>query len=251
MTRARKRTFAVSTIAGALAIFAAFSAIRFPAAAAPASRAFPSWPAPARATSGLAPDKGTFKILVNGQQVGKEEFEISSNGGDWVAHGTSEIQAADGVTRVSGTLGLRADGTPTHYEWSTEGPKKASAAVAFNGPVATIELRLEGRHPFTQQFTFSSPQVAILDNNLYHQYAVLADLYDWDKKGVQTFSVLVPQELTPGTLTVESVGSRDIDGKKLEELVVKTEELEVDVYLDGKRLVRIAAPSSNAEIIRE
>ena len=110
---------------------------------------------------------------------------------------------------------------------------------------------MEGRRPFTQQFTFGSAQIAVLDNNLYYQYAVLARLYDRDKKGAQTFSVLVPQELTPGSLTVESLGQQNAGGgKKLEELLVKTEDLEVDLYLDGDKLVRIVAPSNNAEIDR-
>jgi hypothetical protein len=34
-------------------------------------------------------------------------------------------------------------------------------------------------------------------------------------------------------------------------LRVKSEDLELDLYLDGQRLVRIVAPSSNAKIIRE
>jgi len=199
----------------------------------------------------FAPDKGNFKILVNGQPMGKEEFEISSSGGNWVAKGSSEIQSPDGVTHVSGTLELHPDGTPVNYEWTTQGAKKAAATVNFSGPTATIELRLEGRRPFTQQFTFDSPQIAVLDNNLYYQYAVLARLYDREKKGVQNFAVLVPQELTPGTLTVESLGDQNTGaGKKMEELVVKTEDLEVDLFLDAGKLMRIVAPANNAEIDR-
>jgi uncharacterized protein YaiE (UPF0345 family) len=204
-----------------------------------------------KSASLFAPDKGTFKILVNGQQIGKEEFEIGPNGGNWVAKGSSELHTAEGMTKVSGSLELREDGTPVSYEWSTEGPKKAGATINFNGATATIDLRIEGRRPFTQQFTFPSPQIAVLDNNLYYQYAVLARLYDRDKKGTQTFSVLVPQELTPGTLTVESLGDQSAgNGKKMEELMVKTEDLEVDLFLDGGKLVRIVAPSTNAEIDR-
>ena len=101
----------------------------------------------------FAPEKGSFRILVNGQQIGKEEFEIGQNGGNWVAKGNSEIQTADGATRVSGSLELHADGTPVSYEWSTQGAKKAGATISFSGPTATIELRLDGRRPFTQQFT--------------------------------------------------------------------------------------------------
>jgi len=199
----------------------------------------------------LEPDKGRFRILVNGQQVGKEEFEIAASGDKWVARGTAEVQSGQTNTHVTGTLELRSDGTPLRYEWSTQGPKKASAAVVFDGTTATIELHMESRQPFTQQLTFSSPRIAILDNNLNYQYAILAKLYDWSKKGPQTFPVLVPQELTPGTATVESMGKQNSGGKSLEELRVRTEDNEIDVYLDGARLVRIAVPGANAEIVRE
>ena len=201
--------------------------------------------------SGFVADKGKFRIMVNGQQVGKEEFEIGPSGSDWVAHGTSEIQAPKGSSHVTGTLNLRPDGTPARYEWSTDGPKKASSVIVFNGVVANVELRVEGARPYTQQFTFNSPRIVVLDNNLYHQYAILFRLYDWDKKGVQTFSVLVPQEITPGSITVESVGKQDVGGASLEELRVKTEDNEIDAFFDGPKLMRLLAPSANAEIIRE
>jgi hypothetical protein len=201
--------------------------------------------------SGFVADKGKFRIMVNGQQVGKEEFEIGPSGSDWVAHGTSEIQAPKGSSHVTGTLNLKPDGTPARYEWSTDGPKKASSVIVFNGVVANVELRVEGARPYTQQFTFSSPHIVVLDNNLYHQYAILFRLYDWDKKGVQSFSVLVPQEITPGSITVESVGKQDVGGASLEELRVKTEDNEIDAFFDGPKLMRLLAPSANAEIIRE
>jgi hypothetical protein len=207
--------------------------------------------ASALSDSGFVADKGKFRIMVNGQQVGKEEFEIGPSGSDWVAHGTSEIQAPKGSSHVTGTLNLKPDGTPARYEWSTDGPKKASSVIVFNGVVANVELRVEGARPYTQQFTFSSPHIVVLDNNLYHQYAILFRLYDWDKKGVQSFSVLVPQEITPGSITVESVGKQDVGGASLEELRVKTEDNEIDAFFDGPKLMRLLAPSANAEIIRE
>ena len=227
---------------------AATSAPRTPPSAAP--RAAHRSP-PSNAATAFTSEKGKFRILVNGQEIGQEEFEINPSAGGWVAHGTSQIHTAQGMEHVSGTLELRSDGTPVRYQWSTQGAKKASADIAFKGPTATIELHVEGSGPFTQQFTFKSPQIAVLDNNLYHQYAVLAHLYDWNKKGAQTFSVLVPQDMTPGDVNVESLGKQDVDGKKLDELRVKSEDLELDLYLDGQRLVRIVAPSSNAKIIRE
>jgi hypothetical protein len=207
--------------------------------------------APAVPDSGFVADKGKFRIMVSGQQVGKEEFELGPSGNDWVAHGTSEIQNPKGSSRVTGTLNLKPDGVPARYEWSTEGAKKASSVIVFNGVDANVELHVDGARPYSQKFTFNSPRIAVLDNNLYHQYAILFRLYDWDKKGVQTFSVLVPQEITPGSITVESLGKQDIGGASLEELRVKTEDNEIDAFFDGPKLMRLLAPSANAEIIRE
>ena len=204
-------------------------------------------PAPA-----LVAEKGKFRVVVNGKQAGKEEFEISPDSDEWVARGNAEVQSPDGApVHISSTLRLRPDGTPVRYEWSTLGAKKASAAVEFSASTATIELHLENAKPFTQQFFFNSPRVVILDNNLFHQYAILARLYDWQKRGPQTFSVLVPQSMAPGTVTVEAMGKQDVAGAKLELLRVHSEDLEINLYLDGLRLVRIVSPASSAEVIRE
>jgi hypothetical protein len=201
----------------------------------------------------FAPDRGKFKILVNGVQAGEETFDLGQSGDNWVAHGTTVIKTSAGEARVTGKLELHPDGTPVRYQWSTQGGKnKAAANITFDGPTATIDLHVEGKRPYKQQFTFASPNVAILDNNLYDQFGVLARLYDWQKKGRQTFPVLIPQELTPGSVTVSSLGEQDAGGgKKLEELQVTTADLEVDLFLDGKKLVRIVSPSANAEIDRE
>ncbi|MFY9733046.1 MAG: hypothetical protein WB723_13700 [Candidatus Acidiferrales bacterium] len=200
----------------------------------------------------FAPDKGKFKILVNGQPAGTEEFSLSENGGNWIARGNAEIQTPQGATRVTGNLELRPDGAPVRYEWTMQGAKKASSTIVFNRATANVELRMEGARPYTQQFTFNSDRVVVLDNNMYDQYAILARLYDWDKKGAQTFSVIVPQEMTPGSVTVESLGKQDTgSGEKLEELRVKTEDIEINLFIDGQRLVRIVSPSANAEILRE
>jgi hypothetical protein len=199
----------------------------------------------------FSPDHGKFKIMVSGAQAGEETFDIAPDGGNWVAHGVTQIQASAGTERVTGNLVLHPDGTPARYDWSTQGPQKASAAITFKGPVAMIDLHVEGKRPYTQQFTFASPKIAILDNNLYDQFAVLARLYDWQAGGEQTLPVLIPQALTPGSVTLDSLGEQDSGGKKLTELQVKTADLEVDLYLDGKKLERIVSPSANAEIVRE
>jgi hypothetical protein len=208
---------------------------------------------PTSAAAMLVEEKGSFKVLVDGQPTATEEFQISSASGEWHARGSANVPgAAGGTTRVTGRLDLAADGAPLRYEWAATTPKKASATIEFHGNTAQMELRLEGNAPFNQDFSFDSPRVVILDNNLYHHYAILARLYDWKAKGPQSFSVLIPQDTTPGLVLVEYVGAKVVEGVQLEMIRVRSADNEIELYCDSTvRLMRISVPSSKVEIIRE
>jgi hypothetical protein len=100
--------------------------------------------------------------------------------------------------------------------------------------------------------TFGTPLIAVLDNNLYYQYAVLARVYDWSKLGTQNLPVLIPQDLTPGTITVESAGSLTAGGKSYNALRVTTSDLQVLLYLDAShRLMRLEVPDAKVSVVRQ
>ena len=99
----------------------------------------------------LAPDKGKLMILLDGQPVGNEEFEIAPSGGAWLAHGTTEIHPPSGAsTDVKSTFHLSASGAPESYEWSFQGERKAGAKVSFQGGIAKTTLLFEQAKPFAR-----------------------------------------------------------------------------------------------------
>jgi len=198
-------------------------------------------------------DKGKFRILLDGQSVGNEEFEISASGGSWVARGSTSAHVPGGLEiKASGQLTLSADGAPVHYEWSAEAQKKASGAVEFANGTAKCAANLGGTSPMMKDFKFDSPRIAVLDNNLYHQYAVLAQIYDWKSGGKQTFPVVIPQDLTPGDISVESLGPQAGETSKYESLRVSTTDLEILLFVDAKHhLMRLEVPASKVVIERE
>jgi hypothetical protein len=202
------------------------------------------------AASVLAEDKGKLIITVNGQPVGSEDFSISHAGDHWVARGATQIQAAHGAGRVTGDLQLSDAGQPLRYVWSAEGQKTTSTTV-FKGSTAAIVLDMgDGKPTSEQDFQFASP-VVILDNNMYHQYEILARVYNWSAGGPQHFAVLIPQEQSPGTITVESTGPATIEGVRYEQLLVHAD-VQVTVYLDSAhRLMRLAVPEAKAEVRRQ
>jgi hypothetical protein len=228
------------------------------ALAGPASRAHipPQKPESAKiAARGplLAPDKGKFRILLKGQLVGNEEFEISPAGGSWTARGSTDIRAPGAAeVKATGQLKLAVDGAPIRYEWSAQAQKKASGSVEFANGTAKTRIDLAGNSPFAQDFTFPSPRVAVLDNNLYDHYVLLAQLYDWKTGGKQQFPVLIPQDMIPGSISVESLGPQQVESAKYETLRVSSTDLEILLYLDAShRLMRMEVPASKVTILRE
>jgi hypothetical protein len=207
----------------------------------------------AQTSTVLASDKGKLTVQLDGQTVGHEDFEISASGGGWTAKGTTELKAPQSPTaKISGTLTLQSDGAPISYDWTAQTEKTNGAHVLFANGVAKITLQMQGARPYEQDLSFGAPLIAVLDNNLYHQYAVLARLYDWSKRGEQTFPVLIPQDLTPGTIKVESTGSATAGGKSYEGLRVSTSDLEVLLYLDSShRLMRLEVPSAKVSVFRD
>jgi len=202
--------------------------------------------------SALQPDKGKFSLLVEGKTMGQEEFEIAPSGGGWMARGTTTIKTEKGDTKVTGNLTLQADGAPISYDWTSQTDKVNGAHILFANGIAKITLEMQGSRPYEQDLSFGTPLVAVLDNNLYHQYAVLARLYDWTKGGAQQLPVLIPQELTPGNITLESTGAANAGGKTYEGLRVNTGDLEILLLLDAKhRLMRIEVPAAKVSVVRE
>jgi hypothetical protein len=223
------------------------------------SLAFTSLVLAQKSTSASGPaifmeDRGKFTIQLNGQTVGHEQFEIGPAAGGWTARSTTDIKPPDtAATRITGTLTLQPDGAPVTYEWTSKTEKTNGAHILFSNGVAKITLEMQGARPFEQDLTFGTPRIAVLDDNLYYQYAVLARLYDWSKRGTQTLPVIIPQELTPGSVTVEPAGpSVAGDGKSYEALRVSTSDLQVILFLDSNhRLMRIEVASAKVAVARE
>ena len=208
----------------------------------------------ADSSASFTPDRGKFRILLSGSEVGTEEFEISADGDNWVARGEAVIKGGQGAPdqRASGQLRFAADGTPLHYDWSAQAGQKVTGKVDFENGTAKTTTNVPGKKPLMQDFQFNSPHIAVLDNNLYDQYAIIARLYDWNTKGAQNFPVIIPQDVTPGMITVESEGQKSTEGGEFDALRVSTSDLQVELFFDAKHhLARLEVPAAKVVIVRQ
>jgi hypothetical protein len=204
---------------------------------------------PKKAGPVFSGDKGHFRITLAGTPVGSEQFEISSDGDAWVARGSTDLKVPNaGEMKVTGELHLAADGALLKYQWTSQSPKAANGSVTFANGTAKCSLTVGTADPYLRDFQFGDPHVVVLDNNLYYQYAVLARVYDWAAAGKQDFHVVIPQDMTPGTISVQSQANNG----PLSELVVTTPDIEIHLFCDANhRLMRLEVPSSKVVVERE
>jgi hypothetical protein len=208
---------------------------------------------PADAQSVFSADKGKLRITINGQNVGSEDFEISQSGGDWIERSTMSAHApGGGEIKATGQLKLSADGAPIHYDWAAEAQKKATGTIDFISGTAKCSADVGAPSLLRKDFVFPSPRIAVLDDNLYYHFGVLVRQYDWKAGGKQTFPVVIPQDMVPGSISVESLGLQQTAKGRYEAVRVSSPDLEIMVYLDSNhRMMRLEVPSSNVTIERE
>jgi len=202
----------------------------------------------------LDAQEGRLRILLNGQPVGEERYRITRTATEIQTRSDVEFTVGDRKVRESSSLLLGADLAPRHYEWKMEEPKGAWLRLQFEGTVGTIRYPLPDGKQDEQVFDFATTRLALLDNNVFHHFLLLAALYDFQAGGVQTIKVFVPQAVQPGEAQVELKGveTLPVDGRPqpVRHLLVTTADNRIELWLtESGRFVRLQAPLANVEVV--
>jgi hypothetical protein len=205
-------------------------------------------------------EKGVFKIVVDGEEKGTEEFEIAPVGNQFVAKGKIRLTVTrdDKPTQflIESDLLMQSDYDPVRYTMVQKSDGNTSTAkMEFDRGTANAEFNT-GSGSEKRQYQFE-PGVALLDDNVFHHYVLLARRYNYEKGGLQELYAFIPQESIGGILRMNYKGDEkiEINGKSTEvqHLIVDTNDLKLDLYLEGPehRLVKLEVPSSNVVVLRQ
>lgn len=206
---------------------------------------------------GLAAEEsqsGRLRILLNGQPIGSERYEITGTATEIHARGELEIKVEGTTVRQTASLLLSGDLSPRMYEWKMEEPEKTWRRVEFSGTQGTLRYPLGEGKEDQQVFDFGTSRVAVL--GLYHHFLLLARLYDFSKGGPQSIRVFVPQTGQPGLALVELKGVEtqtvDAQPQAVRQLSITTEDSQVLLWVtESGRFVRLQAPLENVEVVPE
>lgn len=204
-------------------------------------------------------ESGAFRIYFNGAEIGQEKFQIAESGSSVRASAETRLTVERDKEKVSflirPVLEFNRFFEPASYEIAQEsGSNKTKARVTFKGPMSEAVYE-SGKETDTRQIDLNR-DVLVLDDNVFHQYLILAKRYDFVKGGIQEFSAFVPQQFIAGGVSVSDKGVETVQvlsqSLKLQHLLVDTGELQISLWLDDKHNLRkLAVPKSGVEVIRE
>ena len=188
-------------------------------------------------------------------RVGTEKFQIRRSGSGWEA--TGELQLDSGGAKVVETSSLRLDGAlhPASYERAQKSPRSGKLAVQFGATETTLVTTTDGE-PDEQVFYLPANNLAVLDTNFFHHFALLLRLYDRARGGAQPFNVFIPQEALPGTINLQLVANETVsvgqENKQLDHFQAVTEEVQIEIWAtpDGA-MQRLSIPQAKLEVVRE
>ena len=212
-------------------------------------------------------DSGSFSIFVKGQRVATETFTIQQQGNNSTIR--SQLKETTGTDPASqkSNLEISGSGELLRYDWSQS--SGGSLVVLPNNEfllekISTAASAKPAEQPFLMPNTSS-----ILDNNFFVHREVLVWRYLAAackpegsgfkcQKDPGDFGVLVPQDRTSMHVRLELVGKEKIQvrgvDRDLMRLNLKGDEFDWALWVDEQdhfKLIRVAIPADNTEVLRD
>jgi len=198
--------------------------------------------------------EGRLRILVRGQAIGSEHYEINTTATEISARAEVALQSGNQKVRQTATLVLNPDGSLRSYEWKQDEPRKSWVRMECTAGQATVHFPRDDGAEDQQVYNLGDGRVAVLDNNIFHHFLLLARFYDFAKGGPQVIPVFIPQSVQPGLVTVELQGveTLPVDGapQPVRRLSILSEDNQLVLWVtESGRFVRLQSPQTGVEVL--
>lgn len=211
-------------------------------------------------------DSGSFGIYINGKRIGTEKFSIEQQADEGVV--TADIDVADGDNKSEQKSELRvgSDGTLKSYRWNSILPTREESVVEPKDEFLTEHVTTADKK---RDVPYIMPHsTVILDDNFFSQRELLVWRYlatgclpkDGQLRcGPAHYGILIPHQHAAGTTVVQLVGRDKInvkgEEKELNKVQMDTDGVQWLIWVDDPenhyKVVKMAIPSSNVEVVRD
>jgi len=211
-------------------------------------------------------DSGSFGVYIKGQRVVTETFTIEQQSD--ISNIKAQLKEAGGTGAVQKSeLRITSAGELIGYQWSQD--SGGSLSVAPNNDFLIEKVTAPGTGKTAEQPFLMPSTSVILDNNNFVQREVLIWRYmaaDCKteggtlkcQQGPVEFGALVPQDRISVRVRVELVGKDKVSihgaDRELLRINLTGEDFEWALWVDGQdrfKLMRVAIPADNTEVVRD
>ena len=211
-------------------------------------------------------DSGSFGVFIKGQRVVTETFTIEQQSD--ISNIKAQLKEAGGTGAVQKSeLRITSAGELIGYQWSQD--SGGSLSVAPNNDFLIEKVTAPGTGKTAEQPFLMPSTSVILDNNNFVQREVLIWRYlaaDCKteggalkcQQGPVEFGALVPQDRISVRVRVELVGKDKVSihgaDRELLRINLTGEDFEWALWVDGQdrfKLMRVAIPADNTEVVRD
>jgi hypothetical protein len=213
--------------------------------------AFATLGAPAAAQT-VQLDEGSFRILVNGREVGTETFSLRQNG-----------TGADAVVIAQGRVVLDANETTANVQLSGSGLRLVAYDVELSGEDARrIRASVSGSRASARTVSSAgetmkeylvSDGAVLLDDGVAHHYYMIAKRAE---AGASSTPILIPRESRQVQATISVAGNESVSAGgstvTAKKIVVQPRGGDVrSVWVDAQnRVLRVEIPARNYVAVR-
>jgi len=212
-------------------------------------------------------DSGAFGVFVKGQRVATETFDIQQqNSESSIKSQLKQLVGSDPVSQKS-DLQITSNGQLIRYEWSQSSGGSLTLLPNNEFLIEKIVTPSSSK-PAEQSFLMPNTSV-ILDNNFFIQREVLIWRYlaancnpeNGSMKCKQEpaeFGIVIPQDRSSARIRISLVGPEKVTWhgaeRNLMRLNLKGDDFEWALWVDDSdhfKLMRVAIPADNTEVVRD
>ena len=198
----------------------------------------------------------TFRVFVRGIDTGVEEVTVLESPDGWMLRGSGKLGAPVNISMDFWEARYDRAWKPIELTINlTESAKKWTVHTTFNGTVASSDILQEGQNQ--RRTSTVAVDTVVLPNLIFGAYEALAARLVSEKVGGQLQVFIAPQDALSATIhnvTDETIKTpaRTINARRWTlHLGGGTAKLEMDVWTEGHRLLRLDIPTQMLTVLRD
>ncbi|MEO5740438.1 MAG: alpha/beta fold hydrolase [Vicinamibacterales bacterium] len=198
----------------------------------------------------------TFRVFVRGADAGIEEVTVLESPDGWTLRGSGKLR---------GPINLAMDFWEARYDraWKpieltinlTESTKRWTVHTTFKGTTASSDITQEGQ--VQRRTSTVAADTVVLPNLIFGAYEALAARLSTEKVGSQIQVFIAPQDALPALVHNVTNETIKVPGRVIAarrwtlHLGGGSAKLEMDVWTEGSRLLRVDIPTQMLTVLRD